>query len=170
MKFLLLINWIRMIKEHLQFLSRPELGITFTKINSWLLLQYSKCVFIDSDCLVLRSIDDLFDREQFSAVPDAGWRDCFNSGDFVYRPSKETFNKLLLFASQNNASFDGSFLFLFFLIFLLFSLSVDDQGLLNSFVSNWHKKKTFSTSIICLQRQHQRVLFEYMFGYTVNQK
>jgi len=65
-------------REHLEFLSRPELGITFTKINCWLLEQYSKCVFLDSDCVVLRSIDDLFDREEFSAAPDAGWTDCFN--------------------------------------------------------------------------------------------
>lgn len=42
-------------------LSHLELGITFKKINCWLLLQYSKCVFIDSDCLVLHEIDDLFD-------------------------------------------------------------------------------------------------------------
>ncbi|CAF1567237.1 unnamed protein product [Rotaria magnacalcarata] len=58
--------------KHLSLLSRPELGITFTKINCWLLEQYSKCVFLDSDCVVLRQIDDLFEREELSAVPDAG--------------------------------------------------------------------------------------------------
>ncbi|CAF4881583.1 unnamed protein product [Rotaria sp. Silwood1] len=83
--------------EHLRLLSRPELGITFTKINY-----------------------DLFEREEFSAAHDAGWPDCFNSGVFVYRPSKETFIKLMLFASEKNASFDGG-----------------DQGLLNEFFSNW---------------------------------
>ncbi|CAF5169689.1 unnamed protein product, partial [Rotaria sp. Silwood1] len=92
--------------EHLRLLSRPELGITFTKINCWLLEKYSKCVFLDSDCFVLRQIDDLFEREEFSAAHDAGWPDCFNSGVFVYRPSKETFIKLMLFASEKNASFD----------------------------------------------------------------
>ncbi|CAF4773919.1 unnamed protein product [Rotaria sp. Silwood2] len=106
--------------EHLRLLSRPELGITFTKINCWLLEQYSKCVFLDSDCFVLREIDDLFEREEFSAAHDAGWPDCFNSGVFVYRPSKETFRKLMLFASEKDASFDGG-----------------DQGLLNEFFSNW---------------------------------
>jgi glycogenin glucosyltransferase len=101
-------------QEHLELLSRPELGITITKIKCWLLERYSKYVFLDVDCLVLRSIDDLFQREEFSAAPDAGWPDCFNSGCFnsgvfVYRPSKATFNKLMLFASRQNASFDGSF-------------------------------------------------------------
>lgn len=95
--------------EHLSLLSRPELGITFTKINCWLLEQYEKCVFLDSDCVVLRPIDDLFQREEFSAAPDAGWPDCFNSGVFVFKPSKETFRQLMNFASQQNSSFDGLF-------------------------------------------------------------
>ena len=69
--------------EHLTLLSRPELGVTFTKINCWLLEQYSKCVFLDADILVLQNIDDLFEREEFSAAADAGWPDCFNSGVFV---------------------------------------------------------------------------------------
>ncbi len=94
-------------QEHLELLSRPELGITITKIKCWLLERYSKYVFLDVDCLVLRSIDDLFQREEFSAAPDAGWPDCFNSGVFVYKPSVETFRKLTEFASQQGASFDG---------------------------------------------------------------
>jgi glycogenin glucosyltransferase len=101
-------------------LARPELGVTFTKINCWLLEKYSKCVFLDADVVVLRNIDDLFEREEFSAAPDAGWPDCFNSGVFVYKPSAETFRKLTEFASQQDASFDGG-----------------DQGLLNAFFSNW---------------------------------
>jgi len=106
--------------ENLRLLARPELGVTFTKINCWLLEQYSKCVFLDADIVVLQNIDDLFEREEFSAAPDAGWPDCFNSGVFVFRPSKETFKKLVQSASQQSASFDGG-----------------DQGLLNSFFSNW---------------------------------
>jgi len=77
--------------------------------------------FLDADVVVLRDIDDLFEREELSAAPDAGWPDCFNSGVFVYRPSKETFNKLVQFASQQHSSFDGG-----------------DQGLLNAFFSNWN--------------------------------
>jgi glycogenin glucosyltransferase len=75
---------------------------------------------LDADCVVLRQIDDLFEREEFSAAPDAGWPDCFNSGVFVYRPSKDTFTKLMLFASQQNASFDGlSFILFYLFIYLL---------------------------------------------------
>ncbi|CAF1078160.1 unnamed protein product [Adineta ricciae] len=107
-------------EQHLRLLARPELGVTFTKINCWQLEKYSKCVFLDADIVVLQNIDDLFDREELSAAPDAGWPDCFNSGVFVYKPSKETFRKLVAFANQQGASFDGG-----------------DQGLLNAFFSNW---------------------------------
>jgi len=63
---------------------RSELGITFTKLHCWRLIQFKKGVFLDADTLVLRNIDDLFQREELSAAPDAGWPDCFNTGVFVF--------------------------------------------------------------------------------------
>ena len=123
-------------EEHLRLLARPELGVTFTKINCWLLEKYSKCVFLDSDIVVLQNIDDLFQREELSAAPDAGWPDCFNSGVFVYRPSKETFRKLVQFANEQNASFDGQFFHRSSKDILCISLG-GDQGLLNGYFSNW---------------------------------
>ncbi|CAI5772204.1 glycogenin-2 isoform X1 [Podarcis lilfordi] len=104
---------------HLALLERLELGVTFTKLHCWTLTQYSKCVFMDADTLVLCNIDELFDREELSAAPDSGWPDCFNSGVFVFKPSLKTYNLLLQFANEHG-SFDGG-----------------DQGLLNSFFSNW---------------------------------
>lgn len=55
---------------------------------------------------VLCNIDELFDREEFSAAPDSGWPDCFNSGVFVFQPSLKTYNLLLQFAAEHG-SFDG---------------------------------------------------------------
>uniref|UniRef100_A0A8C9F9U4 glycogenin glucosyltransferase n=1 Tax=Pavo cristatus TaxID=9049 RepID=A0A8C9F9U4_PAVCR len=104
---------------HLALLKRPELGITLTKLHCWELTQFSKCVFMDADTMVLSNIDELFEREELSAAPDPGWPDCFNSGVFVYRPSIETYNQLLQFATEKG-SFDGA-----------------DQGLLNTFFSSW---------------------------------
>lgn len=49
-------------KANLALLGRPELGVTFTKINAWSLTQYTKCVFMDADTLVLGNIDDIFER------------------------------------------------------------------------------------------------------------
>lgn len=103
----------------LSLLGRPELGVTFTKIHCWTLTQFSKCVFLDADTLVLSNVDALFDREQLSAAPDPGWPDCFNSGVFVFRPSLHTHAQLVQH-SHDHGSFDGG-----------------DQGLLNSFFSSW---------------------------------
>ncbi|XP_040887836.1 glycogenin-2 isoform X2 [Toxotes jaculatrix] len=104
---------------HLSLLGRPELGTTFTKIHCWTLTQYSKCVFLDADTLILCNVDELFERDELSAAPDPGWPDCFNSGVFVLRPSLDTHARLLDHALQHG-SFDGG-----------------DQGLLNSFFSSW---------------------------------
>lgn len=55
---------------------------------------------------MVRNSDELFERDEFSAAPDVGWPDCFNSGVFVFRPSVETFNNLVQFAVEKG-SFDG---------------------------------------------------------------
>ncbi|XP_026475090.1 titin isoform X3 [Ctenocephalides felis] len=104
---------------NLALLARPELGITFTKLHCWTLVQFKKCVFLDADTLVIQNSDELFDRDEFSAAPDVGWPDCFNSGVFVFKPSIETFNALLKLSTEQG-SFDGG-----------------DQGLLNTYFSNW---------------------------------
>ncbi|CAK6972055.1 glycogenin-1-like [Scomber scombrus] len=104
---------------HLSMMKRPDLGVTFTKLHCWTLTHYSKCVFMDADTLVLSNIDELFDREELSAAPDPGWPDCFNSGVFVFRPSVETYGKLLQYCTEHG-SFDGG-----------------DQGVLNGFFGDW---------------------------------
>lgn len=109
-------------EEHLKLLQRPDLGCTFTKLHCWRLTRYTKCVFIDADCLVVKPIDELFEREELSAAPDLGWPDCFNSGLFVYVPSQDTYKRLIEF-SLSHGSFDGA-----------------DQGLLNAFFSDWSTK------------------------------
>jgi glycogenin glucosyltransferase len=106
-------------ESNLRLLQRMELGITFTKLHCWRLTQYSKAVFMDADTLVVQNIDDLFARDELSAASDPGWPDCFNSGVFVYRPSQDTYKKLMDYAFSQR-SFDGG-----------------DQGLLNMYFSEW---------------------------------
>lgn len=55
---------------------------------------------------MISNIDELFEREELSAAPDPGWPDCFNSGVFVFRPSLETYDKLLEYSTEHG-SFDG---------------------------------------------------------------
>jgi len=105
--------------ETLALMKRPELGVTFSKLRAWTLVQFKKCVFLDADTLVMQNIDDLFDREEISAAPDIGWPDNFNTGVFVFRPSLETYSRLLNHA-KTHGSYDGG-----------------DQGLLNDYFSWW---------------------------------
>ena len=44
--------------ENLALIGRPDLGITFTKLHCWRLTQYSKCVFLDADTLIIQVIFD----------------------------------------------------------------------------------------------------------------
>lgn len=97
-------------KNNLELLGRPELGCTFTKLQVWKQIDLEKVLFLDSDMLVVENIDDLFEREEISACPDAGWPDCFNSGLFVCRPNIDTFLALLSHA-DSHGSFDGKLLF-----------------------------------------------------------
>ncbi|KAF9999479.1 hypothetical protein BGZ80_002275 [Entomortierella chlamydospora] len=118
--------------KNLKLLGRPELGVTLTKIHVFNQTQYSKVVFLDADTLVLKNVDDLFDtangslededrNKRFAAAPDAGWPDCFNSGVFVCKPSYQDYNGLFEMATQEG-TFDGG-----------------DQGLLNSYFSEWSR-------------------------------
>ncbi|XP_067898709.1 glycogenin-1-like isoform X1 [Heterodontus francisci] len=139
---------------HLAMIKRPELGVTFTKLHCWTLTHYSKCIFMDADTLVLCNIDELFEREELSAAPDPGWPDCFNTGVFVYRPSIATYSELLQ-CSTEKGSFDDTQELTAGQVVMQEQEVLEqdcptygprgriqpakggDQGLLNSFFSNW---------------------------------
>ncbi|KAI6226431.1 hypothetical protein M3Y99_01293300 [Aphelenchoides fujianensis] len=108
-------------QENLGLIGRPDLGVTFTKLHCWRLTQYEKCVFLDADTLVIQNSDELFDRPDFSAAPDIGWPDFFNSGVFVFAPSMDTYRALVQFGIDHG-TFDGG-----------------DQGLLNQFYPTWRE-------------------------------
>jgi len=101
------------------YLEQPDLVNIFTKLKVWKLTQFTKCVFLDTDTLVLQNVDELFERDELSAAPDIGWPDCFNSGVFVFVPSTETYASLVKHVEENG-SFDDS-----------------DQGVLNTYFSDW---------------------------------
>ena len=87
-------------------IEKRDFGISFRKLNLWLLTRFKKCVFLSADTLVLQNVDELFDREELSAAPDSSWPDCFNSGVFVFVPSKKTYDALVRFADERG-HFDG---------------------------------------------------------------
>lgn len=82
-------------------------------------------IYLDADTLPIRPLDSLFESTEghaFSACPDIGWPDCFNSGVMVVRPKETDFDNLreMLAAGPENqgGTFDGA-----------------DQGLLNQYFS-----------------------------------
>lgn len=133
-------------EANLALMARPELGVTLTKIHCWCLTQFSKCVFLDADTLVIQNCDELFDREELSAVADVGWPDCFNSGVFVFQPSKETYEGLLKHAKEQG-SFDGG-----------------DQGLLNTYFKDW-RTKDISRHLSFIYNMNSNASYTYLPAY-----
>ncbi|KII94146.1 glycosyltransferase family 8 protein [Plicaturopsis crispa FD-325 SS-3] len=115
----------------LKLLGRPDLNTVLTKLHVFRLTQYSKIIFLDADVLPVRPLSHLFTLpDEFSAVPDVGWPDIFNSGVMVLSPGEDKFTELngLL---KSKGSWDGG-----------------DQGLLNEWRGgNWNRLSfTYNTT------------------------
>lgn len=109
---------------NLFLMGRPDLVNAFTKIALWRQTQFRKIVYLDSDVVALRALDELFDLEApFAAAPDVGWPDAFNTGVMAITPDMGEYWALQTMAASGD-SFDGA-----------------DQGLLNQYYEhrNWHR-------------------------------
>ncbi|KAI9692317.1 MAG: glycogenin glucosyltransferase [Bathelium mastoideum] len=109
---------------NLYLMGRGDLSFAFTKIALWRQQRFRKLVYLDSDTVVLRAPDELFDIDApFAAAPDVGWPDAFNTGVMVIKPNMGDYWALQTMASTGD-SFDGA-----------------DQGLLNQYYQhrNWHR-------------------------------
>ena len=102
----------------------------FAKLRLWQLEEYDKVVFLDADTLVLRNIDRLFAYPEFSAAPNVYERLAdfhrLNSGVFVARPSKQTFESMLGALDAPDAFWKRT-----------------DQTFLQSFFPDWHGLPVF---------------------------
>ncbi|ESZ90522.1 hypothetical protein SBOR_9091 [Sclerotinia borealis F-4128] len=107
---------------NLDLMGRPDLHSTFTKITLWKQTQFRRICYMDADMVALRAPDELFALpDPFSAAPDIGWPDIFNTGLMVLNPNMADYYALEAMAHRG-ISFDGA-----------------DQGLLNM-----HFKDTFN--------------------------
>uniref|UniRef100_A0A0W0FAM2 Putative glycosyltransferase family 8 protein GLGEN n=1 Tax=Moniliophthora roreri TaxID=221103 RepID=A0A0W0FAM2_MONRR len=109
--------------KNLRLLGRPDLSTVLTKLHVFRLTQYSKIIFLDADVLPIRPLSHLFSLpHEFSAAPDVGWPDIFNSGVMVLSPGEDKFNELQELL-KSRGSWDGG-----------------DQGLLNEWRGqNWNR-------------------------------
>lgn len=111
-------------------MDRPDLHSAFTKITLWKQIQFRRIVYMDADMVALRAPDELFNLPQpFSAAPDIGWPDLFNTGLMVLTPNLGDYYALLAMA-QRGISFDGA-----------------DQGLLNMHFKNTYNRLSFSYNV-----------------------
>ncbi|XP_042488354.1 UDP-glucuronate:xylan alpha-glucuronosyltransferase 2-like [Macadamia integrifolia] len=91
----------------------------YSKLRLWQLTDYDKIIFIDSDILVLKNMDILFQFPQMSARGNDGF--IFNSGVMAIEPSNCTF-KAFMDLKDEIVSYNGG-----------------DQGFLNEVFMWWHR-------------------------------
>ena len=107
---------------------------TFDKLQIWGLTQFEKIVFLDSDMLILRNIDHLFECCPFSAVP-AGYSSCLredwlylNSGLMVIEPDLHVEKELLDLAPGVIKEFRDN------------GQTVGDQDVIKRYCVGWNKQ------------------------------
>jgi glycogenin glucosyltransferase len=98
----------------------PRFARTFSKLRAFGLSGLDKIALLDSDTVVLRNVDDLFERPSIAAAPDFFLPDRFNSGVLVVDPSPALFEEVYARLAQLG-SYDGG-----------------DQGFLNEYFSGWY--------------------------------
>ncbi|MCL7044020.1 hypothetical protein MKW94_015212 [Papaver nudicaule] len=91
----------------------------YSKLRIWQLTEYDKVMFIDSDLILLKNIDNFFAYPQLSAVGNDKVR--FNSGIMLIEPSKCMFESLMKKR------------------YTVFSYNGGDQGFLNEVFTWWHR-------------------------------
>ncbi|KAI1423745.1 nucleotide-diphospho-sugar transferase [Xylaria sp. FL1777] len=115
---------------NLQLMNRTDLHSAFTKINLWKQTQFRKIVYIDADVVAYRAPDELFDiKHPFSAAPDIGWPDLFNTGVMVLTPNMGDYYAMMAMA-ERGISFDGA-----------------DQGLINTHFRNNYNRISFAYNV-----------------------
>lgn len=108
---------------------------TFDKLCIWGLTQYEKLVFVDSDMVVVKNIDHLFDRADFTAslagvlFPTNHHINILNSGLMVLTPSKAIEKDLIELANVLIPKMQSQ------------GLPVGDQDVINAYKSDWFANK-----------------------------
>jgi len=107
--------------------NKPRLNdftYTYTKFHVFGYEEFERIIYLDSDLIVIKSIDHLFREvtEDFAACACTPyWEDRFNSGVMVLKPDKAVFKDLMA-KKDTLYTYDGG-----------------DQGFLNSYFRKWRK-------------------------------
>lgn len=111
-------------------------NFTFDKLQIWGLTKFEKIVFLDSDMLVLRNIDSLFNREEFSAVcaghsypGNHHWSE-LNSGLLVIKPNQDTEKGIAELAKTVVLEYRAN------------NQLIGDQDVINHFYPDWEDERS----------------------------
>lgn len=106
-------------------------NFTFDKLQVWGLEGFEKLIFLDSDMLVIRNIDHLFEKDAFSAVcagksyPGHESWNTLNSGLVVINPNKKVKQALVDLIDPVIQKFQAK------------NLLVGDQDILHEYLPDW---------------------------------
>jgi glycogenin len=133
-------NGISILKIEAQTLSNEANGdgqefshwnYTFDKLQVWGLTQFEKIVFLDSDMLILRNLDSLFDKPAFAAVcagksypTHKDWKE-LNSGIIVIDPDNTVKQSLIDLVAPVVSEFKRK------------GVPVGDQDVIHKFIPDW---------------------------------
>ena len=103
---------------------------TFGKLKIFGLIQFDKIVFLDSDMLILKNLDDLFEKKNLSSVisgtkfpGNENWSKTLNSGLMVIVPKYGEDNRLIGLIGKGDLKNRGG-----------------DQGVIHAAYPNWPKE------------------------------
>jgi len=106
----------------------------FAKLRLWQIDEYERIVFLDADTVVVRPINRLFSYPEFSAAPNVyeSLADFhrLNSGVFVAKPSKATFESMIERLDAPDAFWRRT-----------------DQSFLETFFPDWHGLPVFDNML-----------------------
>ena len=110
---------------------------TWTKLRIFDLTKFDKIIFLDSDIMVFKNLDHLFEKPHFTAAVDGEyfnlWSDDihFNAGCLVIEPNHEYFEFLVNFINNEENLKDSYF----------DNKIIADQEILNFLNQDWGKKE-----------------------------
>jgi glycogenin glucosyltransferase len=93
-------TWVKILSQFWKVVQVPEyrpmvhFRRSWTKFRMWNLTDYSKLVYLDTDVLVVKPIDELFSYSELSCVSDPNPPQICNTGVLVIEPGAGKFEKM----------------------------------------------------------------------------
>jgi glycogenin len=144
-----------LIDKQLVEIGVPEemTDICFTKLNLWSLIQFQKIIYIDSDAIVLKNVDHLFEKGPFAAAPCQSCPDKFGAGVLIASPDLDVFRQMKVAVGRFLMTDPGV---------KILGYTLADQGFLNLFYNEWFYSDT-SARLSSGYNCYREILLQYPY-------